>query len=272
MPYLTVAYELVEYADVVRAYFRGKGYTVKIEPEALSFPYTPTFIARLGHTTVICEIQDRPHLERINAWVQYARMCNRDTRVVLILTDSVTLKAKDEQKLSELGVGVIICTTKDCYDKLSPKDQALTLELPALRGLPRKTRRILAPAYEQFARGDWREGFKTACQAFEIEAREYLAKGVSRGRIQLITPTGQISNTQPATIRKATQGKLAQYYGSIVAPNKTEAFLEQALKKLNVDRVKAVHYGPERSTESRLRRNVGQDMLAIVNALKNMET
>lgn len=270
MAYLTVADELVEYAEVAREFFKKKSYTVRIEPEDLSFPYTPTLTAKLEHTTVICDLQGRLSIDRINAWVQYARTCARDTRVVLIMADSSTIKAKDEQKLSGLGVGVLICTTEECYEKLRAMDQALALALPPRTSLPLKVRRLLAPAYEQFEHGDWREGFKTACQIFEVEAREYLQKGVRVGRVQLITPTGRISNIRPETIGKAPQGKLAEYYGLIVSPNKTEAFLEQALKRLNDDRVRAIHYGRMRGTEARLRRNVGQHMLVIINALKSM--
>jgi hypothetical protein len=270
MPYLTVADELLEYADVARAYFREKGYTVRIEPEDLSFPFTPTFTARMQHTTLICELQGRLDLDRITAWVQYGRTCPRDTRIVLILTDSATVKSKDEQKLVELGVGVLICNTRDCYERLGGKDQALMYALPPQKALPPRVRRMLAPAYVQFDRGDWREGFKTACQIFEIEARTYLRKALSVGKVQLITKTGKVSKVQPETIDKATQGQLAEYYGMIASPNKTEAFLEQALKRLNGDRVRAIHHGRMRGTETRLRKNVGQNMLVIVNALDNL--
>lgn len=270
MAYLTVADELLEYADVARDYFRRKGYTVRIEPEDLSFPFTPTFTAKMQHTTMICELQGRLNLDRITAWAHYGRTCPRDTRIVLILTDSATVKTKDEQKLVELGVGVLICSTGDCYERLGAKDQALMYALPLQESLPPKVRRMLAPAYVQFDRGDWREGFKTACQIFEIEARSYLRKALSVGRVQLITPAGRVSRVQPETIGRATQGQLAEFYRMIASPNKTEAFLEQALTRLNGDRVRAIHYGRMRGTEARLRKNVGQHMLVIVNALDHL--
>jgi hypothetical protein len=266
--YLTVADELIEYADSAVKYFRDKGHVIKVEPEDLGFPYTPTFTAKLSHTLVICDVQDRLNVDRTVEWVQYARTCQRDTRIMVALADSVIVKPKDEQKLAEFGVGVLMCGTEACYEKLTAKDQALALALPTLMSLPPKVRRVLAPAYDQFAHGDWREGFKTACQTFELEARLYLAKAVRVGKVQLVTPTGKYSKVKPETIGKATQGQLAHYYSAIAAPNKTEAFLEQALARLNDDRVRAIHYGTSRGTEARLRRNVGQHMLVIINALK----
>jgi hypothetical protein len=266
--YLTVADELIEYADGAIRYFRNKGHAIKVEPEDLGFPYTPTFTAKLSHTLVICDVQDRVNVDRTLEWVQYARTCQRDTRVIVALAGSVMVKPRDEQKLSAFGVGVLMCSAENCYEKLIAIDQALALSLPELTTLPPKVRRVLAPAYDQFARGDWREGFKTACQSFELEARSYLEKALRLGKVQLVTPTGKYSKVKPATISRATQGQLAGYYRTIAAPNKTEAFLEQALARLNDDRVRAIHYGTSGHTEARLRRNVGQHMLVIINALK----
>lgn len=267
--YLTVPTELLGHADVVARHFDELGYRLKVEPDELEYPFTPTWTAKRGHTLLIVEIQSKVQVDRLKTWVSYAKACQKDTRVVVAVPDTLTLKTAIEQQLVSEGVGVLVCNDLDAYEKLVPKDQSISVQLRPSRTLPVKVRRLLAPSYEKFGRGDWREGFRSACQVLEVEARNHLKVSVSRGRVQLVNPkTGKPMAVTPEKIEKATAGGLATLYGQIVSPNHAESIVEQALKQINTDRVGLVHYEGKASTENRLRKNVGHHMFRIINALK----
>jgi hypothetical protein len=266
--FLTVPSEYLGHAEVVSRYYGSIGYRLRVEPVELAYPFTPTWTARMGHTLLIVEIQPRVEIERIRTWVGYAKACPRDTRVVIAVPDAVTLKPAVEQELVSLGVGVVVCSDLRAYEKLLAKDQSISIQLPGLRTLPVGVRRILAPTYEKFNRGEWREAFRSGCQVLETEARTHLKEGVSRGRIRFVNDQGRTVNLTPNGIGRLPAGGLARAYGQIVSPNHAESLVEQALKQLNEDRVRLIHYENKPSTETRLRRNVGKHMFVIINALK----
>jgi hypothetical protein len=265
---LTVPEELIEYAEAAIRYYNGRGYRVILEPSELAFPFTPTMMCVRKPTMIICEVHEKVPMERMKSWVGYGKTMNRDTRIVLALTDTAKVKATEEKELRNLGVGVLVCTGGDAFERFSPRDQAVAVELPDLKTLPMKVRRLLAPAYEQFERGDWREGFREACQILETEARRNLKNGLERGRVRLLTPSGGVSKQTVAGVDRMTLGNLASAYGRMDSPNHADSLVEKILLHLNKDRVGVTHHKAKPATEARLRKNVGQHMFAIVNALK----
>jgi hypothetical protein len=206
---------------------------------------------------------------RINAWVAYACSCGQDTRIAVCLPTQTNLTPEQENILREQGVGLYFTTGNGVIEKIAPNDLALGIQLPLLDSLPRKLRPLLGPAYEQFKRSQWREGFEDACQAFENEARRYLKAGCRSGRIIITTNKGP-RNLTSREINRLTMGQLAVTFSQIQNQNHADSVIGQALKKINKDRVGVVHHKSKVGTEKRLRTNVGQHMWIIVAAMKEL--
>ncbi len=67
-----------------------------------------------------------------------------------------------------------------------------------------------------------------------------------------------------------TLGQLAATFGRIQAPNRLDATIMDALRRLNPDRIGEVHKKAHETTERQLRDNVGHDMWIVVDILKSM--
>jgi hypothetical protein len=268
--YLTLPEELLEHADALLSYLKSNGFSVRIEHTDDTYPYTPTFLATQRHEHHICDVHSVVPLDRMTTWVRYAKSCQRDTRIALALPSHAAVKQADEEKLKLLGVGLLIIGASGPYERLPPHDQALGQVWPVLSSLPKKVRRLLGPAYARFDRGEWREGFGDACQVLEAESRKYLMAGVAAGQIRLVSPSGKPNRTTPATIGTQSLGQLAASYKLIQSPNASEAAVERALTRLNADRIAFAHYRANAVAEKRLRRNVGQHLFVIINALKTL--
>jgi hypothetical protein len=145
-------------------------------------------------------------------------------------------------------------------------DLAVNVQLPRRETLHPKLRRALGPAYDQFDRADWREGFGTACEVVDQEARRYLTHGIRKSKIVLASPAGRPINLTPAGIQKLTLGQLAAQFENIQGPNQRDSMIAKALKEINPDR--NAHRHKKRRMEEQLRRNVGRDMYIIIQALK----
>jgi hypothetical protein len=149
------------------------------------------------------------------------------------------------------------------------KDQSLNVELPPARSLPRKVARVLAPAYEKIGRGEWRDGFKSASQVLEVEAKAHLKAAASRRSVSFINlDTGNPLSYPPSKIDRLPAGALATAYAQIATPNLAQSIVAKALRQINDDRVAITHRERSAATENRLRKNVGRHMFMIMNALK----
>jgi hypothetical protein len=238
----------------------GRGFKVKIEPFDISYPYTPCFSAKRQQTTYIVEIQSTLDLDPLRQWVRYGKSCQRDTRILVGLPKNVNFLLTEQEKLRELGLGLLLIGENGPYEAIAPKDLALQIEPPEL---PSELKGILGEAYDHFARGQWREGFEEACIKFEQEARSYLRRQVSNGRVQL----GRQATI--AEIEKMTMGMLARAFDSIQSPNQAESRIGQVLNKLNSDRITVAHYkGSSAYREEKLRRNVGKHMFILIGGLR----
>src|SRR5260370_32490131 len=126
----------------------------------------------------------------------------------------------------------------------------------------------LAPL-DQFDRAQWREGFEDACQALEVQARRYFKKWTKTTRIKVLRKGIPVALSNKE-INKMTMGKLAETFGAIQSPNHADSIIEQALTTINKDRIGVAHHKAHKTTEKRLRTNVGQHMWTIVAALNLM--
>ena len=267
--YKTIADELLAPAEIVAYDFETRGFTVRAERGELGFPYTPTFLCKRQTTTIIVELDSQIRRDRLQAWHRYCRSCGKDTRLAVCVPSSAVLPAEELAFLRQNGIGFYAAFADRLDEQNAPADLALNVQLPQLNTLPPGVRQLLGPAYEQFQRTHWREGFEDACQALETESRRYLKKWIRTGRITIIGKRGPLSLSNKQ-INKMTMGALAGTFKKIQAQNHADTIIGQALATINRDRVGVAHHKKRVATENRLRRNVGQHMWTIVAAMKEL--
>ena len=265
--YKTVSVGLEEYADVAADHFDTSGYKVRVEPEELGFPYTPTFVLKRRPTTIFLEVSNKIPIDRLADWAKYAKSCGTDTRVALCLPHTVPVSADDIARLRDQRIGLYLSFTDRVVEQIAPADLALNVELPDRAALPQRAKEILGSAYDQFGRTQWREGFEDACNALETEARSYLKKWSRTGRIRVLRKGVPVTLTSHQ-IDKMTMGQLVKAFANIQAQNHADSMIHKALATLNKDRIGVVHHKKKAWTERRLRSNVGQHMWRIVAAIK----
>ena len=264
----TVPAELIECAEKAVSHFENVGFKTHIEKSEIGFPYTPTILCSRSRTTIIVEVHNSINLEKVKDWVAYAKSSGKDTRFALCLCIGAKLTQEQEENLRNLGVGLYFDSGTSFTERLAPNDLALNVELPKLSKLSKKLRQLLGTAYEQFQqRTFWREGFESACQAFESEARRYLKKACRKRKIRFVTKKGLKTHTNKE-IDRLTMGQLAAAFEKIDKPNHPDSIIGSTLKRINKDRVGVAHHKSKMGTEKRLRQNVGQHMWAIVAAMK----
>ena len=261
--------ELVGHADAIAAWFEARGYRVRVEHKEVAYPYTPTLFCKRQSTTVLVEVDRKPPLERMLEWTRYCRSCNRDTRIALGMPDDVQRSPREDAVLRENGAGLYLVGDA-VVEAITPRDLALSMELPKLDAMPKKLQRALGAVYEHFERSHWREGFEEACIVLETHARKYLAKGMRSGRIVLVNKNDSLSKTQAADVARMTLGQLAAAYAKIQIPSHADGTIAQVLARINADRIAVAHYKRTAAAEKRLRLNVGQHMWSVVSALREL--
>ena len=270
--FLTIPEELLEIADSAADDFSDRGFTIKVEYSEISYPYTPAFVAKRGSTTVIVEVDTDLPNSRMDEWSRYAGSCSRDTGVAVAVPGHIALDPAIEDQLRQKGVGIYRVTSSGVVELAPPKDLALLLKLPERNTLHQKVRRVLARAYEKFSRAEWREGFEEACKVLEEEARRYLKKGLATGRIVVLDKRGKPRRLTDKTVDRMTMGVLQEAFANIQNQNRVDSLVGEALQEVIKDRNSIVHHKGRATTESKLRKNVGQHMWTIVAGLKAILT
>lgn len=268
--YNTIAVELVEYADQAVAFFESRGYRVRVEHAELGCPFTPTLMCNRKPTTMLVEVAAKLDQTKLDTLIKFAKSSGRDTRVALCVPSSIQLSPAETQRLIQWGAGLYVATGNAVIEQCVPGDLALHVHLPELANYPKELKDKLGPAYEQFDRHQWREGFEDACQALEVEARRYLIKWLRTGRIRILDKNGQPRAVSARQVNKWTMGQLATEFNNIQAQNLNDSVIAKALGTLNRDRVGVVHHKRKAVTERRLRANVGKHMWVIAAALNAM--
>lgn len=266
--FLTISDDLLSIADAAATHFRDLGYRISVEPSDIEFPYRPAFVAKRSPVRIIVEVTSTIVTGRVEQWVRYGRSCSRDTQLALFLPRDTQVPETIQAVLVERGVGLYRSDGADTYEALAPRDLALNVQLPEIRGLPASHRRLLGPVYEKFQRGDWREGFQEACLVLETEAREYLKKGLRSGRITVLDARGRPRNPTLRQVNRMTLGQLGVKFSMIQNQNYADSAIAGIISEINKDRVLVVHSKRKTGTEKRLRENVGRYMWTVVNCLR----
>lgn len=265
-PFKTLSEELLESAEQVANHFSAMGYTLRVEGTELGFPFTPALLCLRQRTKVVVEIDTAVRFERLREWTAYGRSAGQDFRVIVVVPVRSALTAEDESTLRSLGVGCITIADGQLTERLDAADLGLNVTLPEIAKLPKRSRELLGPAYEQFKRALWREGFETACQAFEAEVRRYLKR--HKKRILMSARAGP-TQINPSQVDRMTMGQLAQLFTRIQNQNADDALLGKTLRAVNKDRIGVAHHKGRRVTERRLRANVGRHMWSLVSGLQS---
>lgn len=268
--FLIIDVDLREHAECVADHYEQLGYSVRVERKEIGYPYTPALKCVRGQTTVIVEVDTSIPFRRVPDWTGYARSSGRDMRIVVTIPRDAPLTTDDESKLRKAGVGLLLSDGTSIEEAIPAHDLAINVALPELKNLPVRIRKILGPVYEQIKRAQWREGFEDACQVVADHAKKYLKDGLTRGRITLVTESGKRRNLTDKRIDKMTLGSLAIAFGQISNQSLTDAKIAKVLKRINPDRILVTHYKGKAAAETRLRKNVGQHMWSVIDALKEL--
>lgn len=259
----TVSDDLLHVAEAAAEYMNERGYRVSVERQDLGFPHCPTLYCRRDHTTVVLEVVASLIGERMKLWVAYGKSCGHDFRVTLAAPSGANFTTADRDNLQLSGVGFLEVSGETCQERLAPVDLSINVELPALASLSGDVRELLGGAYDQFNRGNWREGFEAAAQSLEAAARRYFKRHLKSGRIVVV---GTAVTTRD--VDKMTLGRLAGTFERIRNQNVADTQIAETLDAINKDRIGVVHHRGKRRAEARLRTNVGKHMWAIVAAMK----
>lgn len=131
-------------------------------------------------------------------------------------------------------------------------------------------RQLLAPVYEKFDRSEWRDGFGSACQVVETEAKKYLMEGLHRNRITLVNDQGSVITMTDAKVQRLTLGGLHTHFTYIQTPNQRDSIITPVLKAILEDRNGLRHDSQNEAVEAQLRANVGGHMWRITGVLKTI--
>jgi hypothetical protein len=254
-------------AIAVYEYFGNHGYHVRSEKSDPAAPFTPTFTATRASTTLHLDVCGTFVASRVREWVAFAKSTGSDTRVGLCMPEA--LAPAQEGELRHNGVGLYLMGLSGIREAIAPVDLALSLALPPIGSLSRKCKELLGPAYEKFQKGEWREGFEEACNAFEEEARRYLKRWSGTGRIK-VSAKSLPTQLTAKEVNALTMGGLRDKFRKILSPTLLDSTIAEALERINPDRIERVHRRRAKRTETRLRKNVGKHIWLIVNVMKKM--
>jgi hypothetical protein len=221
-------------------------------------------------TTCFIEVSADAALDRLKEWVAFGRSAKADTRVLLAIPDGMTLSAKHQMALKQLGVGLLIAGPDGVSEVMPPQDLAVNVKLPDLAKDPKRLRAVLGPVYKHFERNQWREGFEEACVALESSARAYLWAALAAGRTVVLTDAGSVKKLTKEKVFGMTMGALARDFMNMQKQNHSDSIIGSTLTQLNKDRIRVAHKKRTAAAERALRRNVGGQMWKIVGALREI--
>ena len=269
MQFNTVGSDLEGAAIAAVAFFKEKGFAVKIEAYEFDYPSTPTIRCTRGKAKLFIEATSGLNKDSIDAWIAYAKTRGHETSLGLLVRTPPGLSLEDVAVLRRQKVALYSFNGETIDELTPPTDLAVNIALPALTGLKAIHKNKLQPCFEKVERGEWVDGFRDACQILEDISRELLKDGIKRGRLSFKNAKGKSIIYTIKAIGKMPQGALAKAYGEISTPTHTDIVLGKALKMVNKDRITAVHKTHTAKNNTKVRVQVGQHLWTIVSALKH---
>lgn len=270
--FITLTEKLWPLAEHVRGYLADRGYAVRYEPRDISLPGTPAMRAKRDHGTLYVLVVEKLNQKDIDRWVRYCQSCSNDTRVAVCIQTVEHVSQAEVVRFEKLGVGLLGLLEDELHWAAQAADLAFHAQLPDRKDLLPSVRRLLGEALDRFDQRDWRTGFESACLVLEDESRRYLLKNFDLRRVRYTDKRGRVIEPSKLEIRKMTLGALALVFCNLMRQNQVEARVCAALNSLNPNRIHRVHKGRKKVSEAVLRRNVGIQMWAIINALSELST
>lgn len=270
MPFNTVGSDLEGAAIAAVDYFRGKGFSVKIEPYEFDYPATPTVRCTRGSAKLFVEATSTFNQDVIDSWVAYAKTREKETSLALLVRIPPGLSLEEVAALKRQRIGLYSYSDSAIQEVVPPADLAVNISLPSISDLKRIHKLKLLSPFEKIDRGEWIDGFRDACQALEDTARELLKDGVRRGRVAFMRKNGNQITYTSVKINKMTQGELARVYSEIQNPTQTDMVLCRALKMINKARIAAVHKTHSAKNNARMRMQIGKHLWTIVAAFRQL--
>jgi hypothetical protein len=268
--FLTVPEELLECASSARQYFKDWGFRIYVEPSKPEYPMTPTMVCTQGDRTVIVEVHGSVVKSRLEDWTTYCASCERNRELILCVPNAPATSIADMELLGRLRVGLYRANADSVSEVLRPIDLAMRAEMPKPENLPGPVRNLLVETYEHWNRGDWKDAFGLATEVLDEQAKEYLKRECSRGRVVVLNKDGAPITMTPSKISRMTLGALAVAFAGIQAPTDIDSTIASTLAAINADRVKLRHYRRKKASTPGFRRRVGPHMHMIVRALKEI--
>lgn len=266
----TVGSDLEGAAIAAIEFFRGKGFSVKVEPYEFDYPSTPTIRCTRGKTRLFVEATAGVSRGAIDAWIAYAKTRGHETSLALLVRTPPGLSLEDVALLRQQRVGLYSYCDGSIQEVVPPSDLAVNISLPLLNGLKPIFRRKLQVCFEKIERGEWVDGFRDACQALEETGRELLKDGVRRGRVAFVSSGGKVVQYSVAQIKRMPQGGLAKAYSEIQNPTQADVVLARALGMVNGARIAVVHRTSSARNNAKVRTQVGKHLWTIVSAFRQL--
>lgn len=268
--FLTISDDLIHVANDAFAHFTDSGFNLEIEPTDLGFPTTPALVCRRGHERVVVEIISGFDKTRLKRWVDYCKSQTEDSRFCVIAFRPSDVENKLIEFCSTHSVGLIVHDNEKLMPMRAPVDLAVHAALPELSDLKASVRPILAPAYQKFADGDWRDGLYAAYSEVEEMARENLIAEIDSGKSIYRTYRGKQVEVTSKEAGKMTLGQLAIAYGNISKPTHKDARIHQTLSLINETRVGLAHKRKKAEVEKKVRTEAGMHIHAVTNCLEEL--
>ena len=262
--YRTLSESSLAAAADAEQHFADLGYVIRREPNELGFPFTPAFVAVRKPTRVVVEVVSEIDADRVDEWKCYCNACETDTQLMFVTTKAVSENTM--ALLAKRKIGLISFANNTRIHLLDASDIAFQITVPVLAGLSKPLRVELGPAYENFDKGNWREGFEDACIALENRVRPYLWAAIQSTRLTIYSKKGKPANPTRASVFKMTLGQLAHTLRNAAPVNHLDSFIADLITKINSERIKVAH--KKYKAEKTLRQKVPLHTVSIISCMK----
>ncbi len=269
LTFITLPEELLPTGEIATKVLNERGFKVKIEESTLEYPSTPTICAKRGVSTHFIFVVDRFDRPELESWISFCRSCDEDVRIALYTPKLENLGMRCLKFCQKWGIGIYTLEGDDFKMMVNEIDLAFQGELPDRKSLGTPTQRLLGSAYDEYSRGNWREGFGKAVEVLEEQSRKYLRKEAKGGMCKYQAGK-KVKILAASEVNKMSLGAIKDVVCGITPQNSLNANLCSALRKLNPTRIAKVHNPNSTATEKNLRKRVGRDMWLIVNMVKQL--
>jgi hypothetical protein len=207
----------------------------------------------------------------LDAWLSYAKTRQHETSLALLVRTPPGLSLEEVAQLRRRHIGLYsFGDSGEIEELIAPMDLAVNIQMPSLSGIKNPYKKLLQPCFQKIERGEWVDGFRDACQVLEAIARNVLIDGMKRGRVFFKGKKGKTISRSVSDVKKMPQGALARAYLEIANPTQIDIVLGKALKRVNAERITAVHGAHRARNDAQVRTKTGQHLWTIVSALKQL--